>query len=176
MVYGPTDDPDAILEAFIQRLVGDGFDALGVLQRRSLGDQGNFGPAEFLVLSEVDWRQDAVDIRRSKEADSGTVLRSASATLSMALKRRPDVLVLNRFGSLESVGSGLLDVLAQAIELDVPVVIAVPEALFAKWLTLAEGLAVKLKPDLLSLDFWWRSLGKTSPSETSGATCCERFK
>src|SRR5215469_15021183 len=68
-----------------------------------------------------------------------TQLQDLGARLGLALDRRPDLIVLNRFGWLEASGSGLLSLLAHAIERDVPVAIAVPEGLFSRWLTVAQG-------------------------------------
>jgi hypothetical protein len=74
-----------------------------------------------------------------------------------SLERRPDVIVLNRFGSLEVCGCGLIEVLNKAIDRDVPVLIAVPDALFRTWLNAVQGLAVKLQCDRNDLDRWWKS-------------------
>lgn len=172
MVYGLAEDPDAILEDFVRRLMRRGFDAVGVVQRRSASDRSGRGTPEFLILPD--------DERPRPSSDAGdapgAVIAGVNATLSAALRRRPDALVLNRFGSLETRGGGLLDVLAQAIARDVPVAIAVPEALFANWLRLAEGLAVRVRPDARSLEAWWRSLAKSPPATLARETFCERYK
>ncbi|QCI68729.1 DUF2478 domain-containing protein [Phreatobacter stygius] len=180
MVYGPGDNPDAVLTGFLRHLLGLGFDALGVVQRRRPDHPGFDGTAEFTLVPDDGWRGDANGAGKSNMAACGTALQGIGARLSLALKRRPDVVILNRYGSLEAAGAGLLDVLAQAIDRDIPVLIAVPEALFPHWLARAEGLAVKLRPDRPSLDAWWHSLGNSPLDATSdavsGATFCERFK
>ncbi|MBN8938978.1 MAG: DUF2478 domain-containing protein [Rhizobiales bacterium] len=176
MVYGPGDDPDLVLRGFIRHLLGQGFDALGVVQRRRPDGPGFDGTAEFILVPDDEARGDAAGAERAATAACGTALQSIGARLSHALKRRPDIVILNRYGSLEIAGSGLLDVLAEAIERDIPVLIAVPEGLFGSWLRMAEGLAVKLGPDRPSLEAWWRSLGKAASDVSPGATFCERYK
>jgi len=176
MVYRPTDDPDAVLEEFIRRLGRRGFDALGVVQRRGSPDRAGGGPLEFLVLADGGRHRAPAERSSAARAACGRLLHDVSAPLLDALMPETDLLALNRFGSLEAQGGGLLAVLARAIDLDVPVVIAVPEALFASWLLLAEGLAVRIAPDLRSLESWWRSLAKTPAAGASRETFCARFK
>lgn len=176
MVYGPGDNPDRVLRGFIGHLLGQGFDALGVVQRRRPGEPGFDGTAAFILVPDDEWEADAAGAEKVATAACGTALQSIGARLSLALRRRPDVVILNRYGSLEMAGAGLLDVLAEAIERDIPVLIAVPEGLFGSWLRMAEGLAVKLRPDRPSLEAWWRSLGKTASDVAPGATFCERYK
>ncbi|NUB09005.1 DUF2478 domain-containing protein [Azospirillum sp. Vi22] len=54
--------------------------------------------------------------------------------LTALVEERPDIVVLNRFGWQELKGAGLLEVLDLALACEVPVAIAVPEPLFARWL------------------------------------------
>lgn len=85
-------------------------------------------------------------------------------------------MVLNRFGWLEANGSGLLGVLEEAIERDIPVVIAVPEGLFARWLIVAQGLAVRLNCDRVSVDRWWQRLRCVPRTAGLNENFCERYK
>ena len=48
------------------------------------------------------------------------ILAEAAAQLSRALDRRPDVLVLNKFGKTEAEGRGVRDVLARAVGQGIP--------------------------------------------------------
>lgn len=168
LVYGQEDDPDVLLRTFARRLIEEGFDVLGVVQRRSGIDVGSPSPVKFVLLPDEESREDGVD--------SAIRLEDVAARLASALRRRPDLLVLNRYGSMEVAGAGLLDVLSVAIELEIPVVIAVPEALFGKWLNLANGLAVRLQPNLDALNRWWRSLRRFPSRRDNWGSICEMFK
>jgi hypothetical protein len=154
LVYRPGDDPDAVLDAFVASLVADGFDPIGLLQRRN-------GPAvDFVPMP-----------------DAGTVeaLSAATPALLDAVRRRPDLLVVNRFGSAELSGGGLLSVLIEAVRLDVPVLIAVPQALFSDWLVFSGGLTIRMDCRRNSLDRWWASLSKPTLPRFQPQTICEQM-
>lgn len=172
MVYGRDVTPDALLASFIDDLLGQGFDVRGVVQARPAGDSRRPGGPLFKTIPASPCEAGP---RRDPRVACGTTLLDIGAWLAAGLRRRPDLVVLNRFGSQELAGSGLVGALAEAIERDVPVLIAVPEALFPRWLALARGLAVRLAADRASLDAWWRSLGKAGP-QVPGTTFCGRFK
>jgi hypothetical protein len=176
LVYGQNDDPDVLLRTFARRLIGEGFDALGVVQRRGAIDAGRPGPAKFVLLPDEGGLDDDRRYGVSGGIDYAIHLEEVAARLASALRRRPDLLILNRYGSMEVAGAGLLRVLSAAIELDIPVVIAVPEALFGRWLTFASGLAVRLKPSLDALNGWWRSLRRMPGRRDNSGSVCELFK
>lgn len=167
MVYRPGDEPDRLLERFLTRVLGEGYDGVGVLQRR-LGD----GRVDFFLVPHEDTIMGRD--RAPAAANCAEGVRTIGARLSEVLRRRRDLLVVNRFGTLEAAGAGLTGVIAEAIAAEVPVLVAVPEGLFPRWLSVAEGLAVKLRPMDESLDAWWRSLARPLPS--AGPNFCERYK
>src|SRR5882757_7025812 len=109
MVYAPADDPDLILAAFVRRLLGFGFDALGLVQQRDPTDPGFDGTPELILIPDEDIPP--VEGKQAGKAICGTALRDVGIRLSRALQRHPDVVVLNRYGSQEAAGTGLLDVL-----------------------------------------------------------------
>jgi Protein of unknown function (DUF2478) len=174
LVYGQKDDPDVLLRSFALRLIEEGFDVLGVVQRRSGADVGSASPVKFVLLPDEESRERPNEVPDG--VDCTIRLEDVAARLATALRRRPDLLVLNRYGSMEVAGAGLLDVLSVAIELEIPVAIAVPEALFGRWLNLANGLAVKLQPNLDALNRWWRSLRRFPSRRDNQGSICEMFK
>jgi hypothetical protein len=176
LVYGQRDDPDVLLGTFARRLIRQGYDALGVIQRRGDIDAGRAGSARFVLLPDEDGRDDGCRSEAPGGVDGAIALQDVATRLASELRRRPDLLILNRYGSMEVGGAGLLDVLSAAIELDIPVVIAVPEALFGSWLNLANGLAVRLKPNLGALNRWWRALRRTPTRRGNWGSVCEMLK
>ena len=176
VVYGAGDDPDAVLASFIHDLRAQGFDAAGLLQRRSSRRPDTSGPAEFFLIPDADAHRACWEPQSSQAGYCATQLQDLGARLGLALDRRPDLIVLNRFGWLEASGSGLLSLLAHAIERDVPVAIAVPEGLFSRWLTVAQGLAVRLQCDRASLDCWWDGIRGLSSAARPHTAFCERCK
>ena len=162
LVYGPADQPDAVLEAFVEDLRRQGFDAVGLLQRRRSRSLAACDPIDYFLIEREGEGPDAREARAAASASCGSRLLDLGEQVAHILERRPDIVVLNRFGWLEASGSGLLGLLADAIERDVPVLTAVPEPLFARWLDVAQGLAVRLRCDRDSIDRWWAALGRAA--------------
>jgi hypothetical protein len=70
-----------------------------------------------------------------------SVLAEAAGLLLNALDEMPDLLVLNKFGKIEAEGAGLRDVLAKAVELNVPIIVGVPFRNIDQWRVFAGDLA-----------------------------------
>lgn len=82
---------------------------------------------------------------RGKEArgcrlDRGA-LSEAGARLSASIESGPQLVILNKFGKTEAEGQGLRDTLAQAVQLEIPVIVGVPFRNIEQWRIFAEGLA-----------------------------------
>ena len=71
-------------------------------------------------------------------------LASLATRLAAAIEAGADVVIINRFGRLEAEGKGLTDLIRQALDADIPVLIAVPERRFATWIRFSEGMNVRL--------------------------------
>jgi hypothetical protein len=69
------------------------------------------------------------------------ILTEAAGLLLSALEDKPDILVLNKFGKVEAEGEGLRDVLAKAVELNVPIMVGVPFRNIDQWRVFAGELA-----------------------------------
>ncbi|MEI9983322.1 MAG: DUF2478 domain-containing protein [Aliidongia sp.] len=84
-------------------------DIAGLLQRRSDAN----ATVEFALMPDT-----------FRAVACGTALPQAAAALRAAIEQGPDLLVINRFGSAELSGGGLLGVLIEAAQRDIPVLIA----------------------------------------------------
>ncbi|HTO64219.1 MAG TPA: DUF2478 domain-containing protein [Bradyrhizobium sp.] len=81
-------------------------------------------------------------------------LAEAAARIEDSLGSSPDVLVLNKFGRAECDGGGLLDLIANAMERKVAVVIGVPQGNLPAWRSFAGDLAVELSADIGEIERW----------------------
>ena len=86
-------------------------------------------------------------------------LADLSKRLSMALDDGADLVIINRFGRSEVEDGGLVDLIAQALDADVPVLIAVPEQRFPAWIKFSDGMNVRLACRREAIDRWWQSVG-----------------
>jgi hypothetical protein len=161
LVYAPSEDPDAMLLSFTGDLAACGVDIAGLLQRRSDATSA----VEFALMPDA-----------FRAMACGNALPQAAAALRAAIEQGPDLLVINRFGSAELSGGGLLGVLIEAAGRDIPVLIAVPAALFPGWLAFTGGVAVRLACRRAGLERWWRSLAPAQSFRLPAETACERFK
>lgn len=168
LVYGRSDDPDTLLATFASDLAAQGFDVVGLLQRRRRGAEGAIAAVDFLLFP------DASPVGAG--VPCADALSAAEPSLRDAVRRRPDLLVVNRFGSAELSGGGLLGVLTDAVRLEVPVLIAVPQAIFTDWLGFSGGLTIRLDCRRAGLDRWWASLSTAAPYKSGARTLCERIK
>ncbi len=178
LVYGRDDDPDELLASFSFDLAAAGFEPAGLLQRRKADASRAASGLDLILLPDA--RTISLGYGQPPDqsgfASSGAALAEASASLSRALRFRPDVLVVNRFGSSEIAGGGLLGVICEAVERDIPVLIAVPRALFTQWRVFSNGMSVKLDCDRRALDRWWGSVSKTAASGPSPSNFCDAFR
>ena len=82
---------------------------------------------------------------RGKEARGCRInrgaLSEAAALLSASLDRRPELMILNKFGKLEAEGRGLRDTFADAVQLGVPIIVGVPYRNIEQWRAFTGGLA-----------------------------------
>ena len=85
---------------------------------------------------------------------------------------RADLVIINRFGKLEAMGKGLIQHIVDALDGDVPVIVAVPDYRFDEWLGFSGGMGVKLNCQLDSPRKWWRSLGRADPRAGARESFC----
>ena len=83
-----------------------------------------------------------------------SILAEASALLLNALDEKPDILVLNKFGKIEAEGAGLRDVLAKAVEMNVPIIVGVPFRNLDQWRIFAGDMAEECPVDAEQIRRW----------------------
>ncbi|WP_237152441.1 DUF2478 domain-containing protein [Oryzibacter oryziterrae] len=157
VVYQPGDDPDGLLAHFARLRLGEGYDVLGLLQRRRDRSSPGPGKVDFRLMPAFEWDEPAPALRDDRPAS--TLLPELGRRLADLLPRRPDLLLMSRYGRAETRGEGLIDLLSHVADTGIPTLIAVPEALFPHWTQTTAGMAVRLCPSTNALERWWTSLG-----------------
>lgn len=71
-------------------------------------------------------------------------LAAAYMAARAGLANDPDLVVISKFGKIEAEGGGLRDLIAEALEAGVPVLIGVPERNLAGWCDFAGDLALQV--------------------------------
>lgn len=81
-------------------------------------------------------------------------LAEAAARIEANLDDGPDLMALNKFGKAECGGGGLLDLIANAIDRKIPVVIGVPASNLGAWRNFAGEFAVEVTSAVDDVERW----------------------
>lgn len=143
LVYTDSAAADLALRRTVRRLQAMGCRLAGVVQRddpRAARVGCDMSLEELSSGETIAISQDRGPHARGCRLDVGELLR-ATQLVATALEQRPDVLVLNKFGKTEAEGGGFRDLIAQAVDASVPVLIAVPYRNLDQWRAFAGNLA-----------------------------------
>jgi Protein of unknown function (DUF2478) len=192
VVYGADDDPDRLISGFAADLRRSGGRPVGVVQLgRSCraesprlgvvmlpdGEVVRLAPQDFATqgFAPQDFASQAETHVTGCRLDPDR-LAGLATRLAAAIEAGADLVIINRFGRSEAEGKGLIDLIPQALDADIPVLIAVPEQRFAAWIRFSEGMNVRLACRREALDRWWLTV--TGPSRPRGdaGTFCEFLK
>ncbi len=181
LVYGPQDDPDRLLTDFADDLCGCGLRLVGVIQsgRSCRAENPRLGAVmlpgrETIGLTSHAQNRDAGGCRLDDRS-----LDAVAKRVAAGIEDGADLVVINRFGRAESEGRGLVELIGRALEIDIPVLIAVPERRFSDWIRFSDGMNVRLPCRREALDRWWRSVegaGVRRRPRRGRATFCELAK
>jgi|SRR6516165_8564941 nucleoside-triphosphatase THEP1 len=176
LVYGPDQDPDAVLRGFATELNARGVRVVGMVQAGQCADSSLSAVlvhnGETLLLA-----QDFDPSAKGCRLDLGR-LQNAGIRVASAMDAGADLLIVNRFGKRERDGKGLSYLIERALKSDIPVVIAVSSQSFVDWIKFAGGMSVKLSCDRSVLDAWWHkvSMRRPRPASQGHQTVCEVLK
>ncbi len=88
-----------------------------------------------------------------------TRLNEAAGLFSAALKHRPELAILNKFGKVEAEGGGLRDALGHAVALELPLIVGVPYRNLDQWRNFAGGLADECEVSAPHILRWLKAKG-----------------
>lgn len=149
-------DTDLILETLATDLSARGLNCCGIVQINTERDCD--GPCDM----DVQVLPDGPVLRISQNLGPSArgcrldpaALETAVALVAARLSSGADLLIINKFGKHEADGRGFRDVIAQAVVMEVPVLVGLNTLNRAAFETFAEGLAIQLPPDPAALMGW----------------------
>ncbi|QOZ73232.1 MULTISPECIES: DUF2478 domain-containing protein [Bradyrhizobium] len=161
ILYRPKDDVDRLLADFAQDIAQQGVRIGGIVQRHARCANGT----HVMLAIDVATGQ---EISISQPLGSGAMscnldtngLAEAAAVVSQALRKKIDLLVINKFAKQEAAGRGLRAEFVDAITQGVPVLTAVPKKRLGDWRTFTAGVSTLLPCDRQSLEQWWREISR----------------
>jgi nucleoside-triphosphatase THEP1 len=146
IVYSEGRAVDPLMRDIAQRLQERGVRLAGFVQRNQL----RHGRRRCdMALEELDSgdiiaiSQDRGPLARGCHLDVGALLRGLELG-RLALARKPDLLLINKFGKAEGEGGGFRPLMADAIELGVPILVAVPWRNIDSWRLFAGDLSTEI--------------------------------
>jgi hypothetical protein len=135
VVFGRGDDVDAAMAAAVAALCRSGLSVGGLLQ--SYGPPTGPFRRQLHLLVLASGERIRLDQPLGAGAQScvldGDALARAAQALREAVRARPDLLVVSRFGKQEAQGGGMRAEIAEALLSGTPVLVAVSAALRAEW-------------------------------------------
>jgi len=149
-------DTDLILEGLAKDLAARGLRCCGTVQINT--ERDGDGPCDMDVRVLPDGpvlriSQDLGPQSRGCRLDLGG-LETAVALVATRLAAGADLMIINKFGKHEAEGRGFRDVIAEALAMEVPVLIGLNALNHAAFETFSDGLAVRLPPEPAALAAW----------------------
>ncbi|RFU12870.1 DUF2478 domain-containing protein [Rhodobacteraceae bacterium W635] len=149
-------DTDLLLKTVAADLAARGLCCCGTIQINT--ERATDGPCDM----DVKVLPDGPVLRISQHLGSAArgcrldpaALETAVAEVSARLSPQTDLLIVNKFGKHEAEGRGFRDVIAEALALDVPVLVGLNRLNRDAFDTFAEGLSVPLPPDRQAIIGW----------------------
>lgn len=148
--------PDS-MEAFARILQGQGFLVRGLIQRNSALPESCACTKTLVDLENGEVFRISQDLGAGStccSVDTQAVAEAASV-LRRAMASETDLLVVNKFGKLESQGGGMIDEMLAAVSCGIPLLTSVETPLLGLWREITGGLAEELSPGCGALMRWW---------------------
>ena len=149
-------DTDLILSKLADELAARGLRCCGTVQINT--ERADAGPCDMDVRVLPDGpilriSQDLGPSARGCRLDPAA-LETAAGLVSTSLARGADVLIVNKFGKHEAEGRGFRTLIAEAIAMDVPVLVGINSLNLPAFEEFAGGYAANLQPDREALARW----------------------
>lgn len=174
IVYADEAYPQAIFEMIVAQCRASRLRLAGVLQHPVYSDKSGHCDVALEDLSTGTW----TNLFEDRGPGAGgcrldqAALAGVNGRVACSLDANPDILILNKFGKVETEGGGLLDLIALAIARGIPVVIAVPARNLMAWREFAGGMSVELIADASLVSDWLRTSSLVVAAQGSVFASC----
>ncbi|MDY0072798.1 MAG: DUF2478 domain-containing protein [Thauera sp.] len=163
IVHTHGDPADELLASFAFSLRAQGLQVRGLIQHSSAPGK------DKVMLIDLDsgqyWPLFQALGSRSQSCSLDTAsLAAASVSLRRALDAAADLVVANRFGTMEAEGRGLADELLALMCAGQPLLTVVADKHLTAWRDFSGGYGIELPPERAALERWFSSL----PAQRSG--------
>ncbi|MFN7223049.1 MAG: DUF2478 domain-containing protein [Paracoccaceae bacterium] len=146
---------DELIAAVADQLMKDGLRLAGTVQSNIERPDRRKCDMDLIILPDgpvVRISEDRGDLARGCMLDSGALEQTVVAVQQRLADAQ--VLIVNKFGKRESEGKGLVPIIAEALELGLPVLIGVNGLNLAAFLAFAGEAAHALQADVSTIADW----------------------
>jgi hypothetical protein len=151
---GQRTDIQSVLWVFARDLMSSGHHVAGMVERPAVLKRDSL-LADVASDTATCIFQDLGPNAQSCSLDAAA-LTQASGLVEAAVTEDTELLILSKFGKLESDGGGFRQAIAKALLLGVPVLTSVNPLFDAEWQAFTAGMAIRLHPDTAELLGWWQ--------------------
>ena len=159
-------DTDLLLHDFAHALLARGLRPCGTVQINT--ERADAGPCDMDVLV----LPDGPVVRISQDLGPGSrgcrldpaALEEAAGAVSARLARQCDCLIVNKFGKHEADGRGFRPVIAEALDLGIPVLVGLNPLNKGAFLEFTGAIAQEISPDRTALSNWFGTTAATGQS------------
>lgn len=149
-------DTDLILSKVADELAACGLRCCGTVQINN--ERADTAPCDMdvRVLPDGPILRISQDLGRSARGCrlNPAALETAVGLVAAELSSGADVLIINKFGKYEAEGRGFRDVIAEAVAIDVPVLVGLNAVNRQAFDIFAGGMAIQLPPEPVALKAW----------------------
>ncbi|WP_170758713.1 DUF2478 domain-containing protein [Ruegeria lacuscaerulensis] len=148
---------DRLLSAVAERLLSTGARLAGVVQTNTECTDSSKCDMDVRVLPEGE----TIRISQSLGAQARgcrldpAALEQAVGYVTASLADAPQLLIINKFGKHEADGRGFRPVIAEALALDIPVLVGVNSLNKEKFEEFTDGAAEQIAPDIEAVTAWF---------------------
>lgn len=149
-------DTDLMLEGLANDLAARGLRCCGTVQINTTCAGNGLCDMDVRVLPDgpiLRISQDLGPSARGCRLDPAAI-ETAVGLVATRLEQGADVMIINKFGKHEVEGRGFRDVIAQALAMNIPVLVGLNALNLAAFDTFAGGLAVEIPPERTALYAW----------------------
>jgi Protein of unknown function (DUF2478) len=160
IVFERDEAPDEALIAFVSGAMASGARIAGLVQERADDDLCDLHDVRVRDLTSGEVLPIMQDLGSGSTgcAVDPAAIAAAARLLGRALATNPDLLIVNRFGRLESEGGGMLEEIGRAFSEGVATIVCVPARYRDAWDAFAAGLDAQLPAEREAIETWWRSV------------------
>ncbi len=162
IVYGEREHPDGFFAALARAAAMAGLVVTGVVQR----DEAVPGRRRCDMHLDIIGSAISVPISvyRGEDArgcrlDLAGLSRAIAVLAQRIAERRPDLLIVNKFGKTEAEGGGLRDIIAAALTDGIPILIGIPARNLPAWRAFAGDYALEAAISDAALSEWLNARG-----------------